>query len=75
MTPEKNVTMQDAKGQVVLYKNRLEGSLKNNSVWLTRKQMSLLFDKDADTIGLHLRNIYKEGELKESTITEESSVI
>jgi prophage maintenance system killer protein len=75
MTPEINFAMKDAKGQVVLYKNRLEVRLEKDSVWLTQKQMSLLFDKDADTIGLHLRNIYKEGELKESTTTEESSVV
>jgi death-on-curing family protein len=37
--------------------------------------MSLLFDKDTDTIGLHLRNIFKEGELEESATTEESSVV
>jgi len=37
--------------------------------------MASLFDKDTDTIGLHIRNIYKEGELEESPTTEESSVV
>jgi len=37
--------------------------------------MSLLFGKDSDTIGLHIRNAYKEGELQESATTEESSVV
>ena len=45
------------------------------TVWLTQKQMSALFDKDSDTIGLHLKNIYKEHELEESVTTEESSVV
>jgi len=75
MTPKKQVTMQEIKGQVILYKNRLEVRLEKDTVWLTQKQMSLLFDKDADTIGLHLSNIYKDGELRESTTTEESSVV
>jgi len=45
------------------------------TVWLTQKQMAQLFDKDSDTIGVHLKNIYKSGELIESSTTEESSVV
>jgi hypothetical protein len=37
--------------------------------------MSALFDKVSDTIGLHLKNIYKEHELEETATTEESSVV
>ena len=37
----------------------------NETVWLSQKQMSQLFDKDAGTVGLHLKNIYKSGELDE----------
>ena len=47
----------------------------NDTVWLSQKQMSQLFDKDTDTIGLHLRNIFKSGELDETLTTEESSVV
>ncbi|MFA5205583.1 MAG: RhuM family protein [Lentisphaeria bacterium] len=49
--------------------------LERDTVWLTQKQMALLFDKDSDTIGLHLRNVYAEGELAESATAEESSVV
>ncbi|MEN6373801.1 MAG: RhuM family protein [Smithella sp.] len=75
MVTEKHVTMQDEQGQVILCKNHLEVRLEKDTVWLTQKQMSELFDKDTDTIGLHLRNIYKENELEESATTEESSVV
>jgi hypothetical protein len=34
-----------------------------------------LFGKDADTIGLHLKNIYASEELDKSATTEESSVV
>jgi hypothetical protein len=66
--------------EIVLYqapdgKVELTIRLERESLWLSQKQMSLLFDKDVDTIGLHLRNIYKEGELEESATTEESSVV
>ena len=37
--------------------------------------MAELFDKDSDTIGLHIRNAYKEGELTADGTTEESSVV
>lgn len=47
----------------------------NDTVWLTQKQMSELFDKDSDTIGLHLKNIYSEGELEEISTTELFSVV
>ncbi len=31
----------------------------SDTVWLSQKQIALLFDKDVDTISLHLKNIYK----------------
>jgi len=37
--------------------------------------MSELFEKDSDTIGFHLRNIYKSGELIEKATTEKYSVV
>ncbi len=47
----------------------------NETDWLSQKQMSQLVDKDTDTIGLHLRRIYKSGELNEISTTEESSEV
>ena len=39
-----------------------------NTVWVTEQQLVELFGKARRTIGEHIRNIYKEGELeKEST--------
>ena len=46
-----------------------------DTVWLSQKQMSLLFEKNTDTIGLHLKNIFDTGELDEESTTEESSVV
>ncbi|MEN8258548.1 MAG: virulence protein RhuM/Fic/DOC family protein [Thermodesulfobacteriota bacterium] len=66
--------------EVIIYKQegqavevRLDG--KQDTIWLTQRQMGELFDKDSDTIGLHLKNIYKSGELDENTTTEQSSVV
>ncbi len=49
--------------------------LEKDTIWLSQAQIAKLFDKDSDTIGLHLRNIYKSGELEKSATTEESSVV
>lgn len=54
---------------------KIDVKFDNETVWLTQKQMALLFDKDSDTIGLHLKNIYQSGELEELSTTEESSVV
>jgi len=56
-------------------KAALEVKLDQETVWLTQKQMAELFDKDSDTIGLHIRNIYKDEELQKDATTEESSVV
>ncbi len=46
----------------------------NETVWLTQKEMALLFDVSTDNIGLHIKNIISEKELDNST-TEKSSVV
>ena len=56
-------------------KTSIEVKLKKETVWLSQKQMAELFDKDSDTIGLHLRNIYKSGKLEELSTTEKYSVV
>lgn len=37
------------------------------TVWLTKDQLSQLFSRDRTVISKHIRNIFKEGELEEST--------
>ncbi len=49
--------------------------IKDETIWLTQKSMAELFDCSADNISLHLKNIYKEGELKEVSTTEDFSVV
>lgn len=49
--------------------------IKDDTIWLTQKSMAELFDCSADNISLHLKNIYKEGELKEVSTTEDFSVV
>lgn len=72
--------MNTTNNAVVLYQSpdgssSLEVRLDQETVWLTQKQMAELFGKNSDTIGLHIRNAYKEGELSEEGTAEESSVV
>ncbi|MCR4345977.1 MAG: virulence RhuM family protein [Sulfuricaulis sp.] len=60
-------------GEVVLYKTEdgkaaLDVTLDGDTVWLSQKQMGELFDKNVRTVSEHLRNIFKDGELKKSSV-------
>ena len=47
----------------------------NTTVWLSQRQISQLFGVSQDNVGLHLKNIYQDGELGREATTEESSVV
>ena len=56
------------KGNIEIYQSEdqvveLNVSFENETVWLNRQQMALLFDRDVKTIGKHINNVLKEGEL------------
>ncbi len=53
----------------------IDVKLDQDTIWLSQKQIAELFDKDSDTIGLHLKNIYSTGELEEFSTTEDYSVV
>lgn len=56
-------------------KTEIQVKIEQESVWLSQRQMAELFDKSIDNIGLHLSNIYKSGELLETSTTEYCSVV
>ena len=62
-----------------IYKNS-EGNIivdaifKDETLWLTQKGMSKVFDCSTDNISLHLKNIFKDSELDEKSVVEDSSV-
>lgn len=45
------------------------------TLWLPQRQMAELFQTIPDNIGLHLKNIFAEGELVESATAEDFSVV
>ena len=45
---------------------KVEVTFENDTVWLSLDQMAELFQRDKSTISRHIKNIFLEGELKES---------
>lgn len=63
------VTYQPESSSVVVYHSdddavQLEVQLSEETVWLTQKQMSWLFDTTSQNITIHINNVYKEHELE-----------
>jgi len=64
---------------IILYstedgKTQIKLRAKDQTVWLTQREMAELFDVSTDNVGLHLKNIFADGELELNSVTEESSV-
>ena len=49
--------------------------VKDETIWMTQKAMSMLFDCSTDNIGLHLKNIFESEELSHEATTEKISVV
>lgn len=49
-------------------KAELKVNFKDDTVWLNRNQLSLLFARDIKTIGKHINNIINEGELEKKSV-------
>ena len=68
---EKNQT-----NEIILYQPddtlTLDVRVEDESVWLTQAQMAELFQTTRNNITLHTRNIFKEGELVEQSVSKES---
>jgi prophage maintenance system killer protein len=54
---------------------QIDVRIDSETVWLTQRHMADLFDTSSDNVGLHITNIYSEGELAEQATTEVFSVV
>jgi len=65
--------------QLLIYQNedgdiQIDVRLEDETVWLTQDQMATLFGKAKSTINEHIQNIFKEGELDESTVLKKFGI-
>lgn len=71
-----NNSQPDTDNEIILYQPdstlSLDVRVENETVWQTQAQMTDLFQTTRNNITLHIRNIFKEGELEESSVCKES---
>jgi len=75
---ENNIKNNHNSGEIIIYEGadgapRIQVQMKDETVWLSQKQMAELFDCSVDNVSLHMKNIFKDGELNENSVTEEYS--
>ncbi len=61
------------KNEIILYRpneiaEHIEVRLDEETVWLNRNQIALLFGRDVKTIGKHINNVFSEGELEKKVV-------
>lgn len=65
-----------ANNEIILYQPdstlSIDVRIEDETVWLTQAQMTELFQTTRNNITLHIRNIFKEGELNEASVCKES---
>lgn len=79
MDYERQIVMENSKTSEIIIYRTLEGKVSVDVVynaetfWLAQKAMAELFGCSTDNISLHLKNIFKSGELDQISVTEEFS--
>lgn len=72
----KHDTVSKDLGEIILYQSEdgcsaIDVHLKDETVWLSQTQMVELFQKTKQNVSLHIRKIFKEGELQEDLVVKE----
>ena len=75
---DKKLHIRNSTAEFLIFTNQaqedgIEVRLQGDTIWLSQKLMATLFNCSTDNIGLHLKNIFNEGELEEAAVTEEFS--
>ncbi len=65
--------MKFKQGELVLYQTEsgdaaVDVRLAEDTVWLSRKEMAILFDRDYKTVAKHINNVFNEGELRKDSV-------
>jgi hypothetical protein len=74
MTKEKKLQIRNSTAEFLIFTNQtkedgIEVRVQDETIWLSQKLMAVLFDCSTDNISLHLKNIFKENELYENSVT------
>ncbi|MDR1123309.1 MAG: virulence RhuM family protein [Elusimicrobiota bacterium] len=74
----KKITIRNSTAEFLIFAYQSHGDgvevrVQDSTIWLSQKNMGLLFETSTDNVGLHLKNIFKESELNENSVTEDFS--
>ena len=74
------MTNQDSNGEIIIYQSedgtsKLDVKLEDETVWLTQAQLVDLFQSSKANVSEHIKNIYNEGELEESSTVREFRIV
>jgi len=64
----KIVIYEDVNGEI-----KLDVSLENDTLWLSQKQLEVLFDRDKSVISRHIKNIFKDEELDKNSVVAKNA--
>jgi len=67
------LTGENMKNEIILYRpdeiaEHIEVRIDEETVWLNRQQIAVLFGRDVKTIGKHINNVFSEGELRQEVV-------
>ena len=67
----KNLQIRNSTAEFLIFtsqanENTIEVMVQDETVWLTQKMISTLFEVEVNTINYHLKEIYKSSELQEA---------
>ena len=73
MSKDKSLRIRNSTAEFLIFTRQagdegIEVRVEDETVWLTQKLISVLFDKGRSTITEHLRNIFESGELDEKAV-------
>jgi hypothetical protein len=76
---KRSLQMRNSAAEFLIFQYQTGGDgyevrVQDGTVWLSQKGIGLIFDTSSDNVGLHLKNIFKSGELEAESVTEEFSV-
>ena len=76
---DKNLQIRNSTAEFLIYKSdnqdvKVDVLLRDENIWLTQEQMAQLFGKAKSTINEHIKNIFKEEELKESSVLQKFGI-
>ncbi|KAA9295935.1 MULTISPECIES: virulence RhuM family protein [Aerococcus] len=74
------MTNQNSNGEIIIYQSedgtsKLDVKLEDETVWLTQAQLVELFQSSKANVNEHIKNIFDEGELEESSTVREFRIV